>query len=134
MTEYPSSFPLSESVEVVRIIRENQVMQQLPLFSYNIWVLQGFAMKTTIGDPTRQPIQVNCVDPVAFTPNLNVTPKFIIKPDNFNAVEALEQINASHVNDTDIHVQFAVPWMLILKWALEELIKVLNTHTSQQTP
>ncbi len=129
MTAYPQDYPLAESVEVVQIIRKNEVKQKLPLFARHLWTLQGFTMKATIGDPdspvtapTTPATDGNLLPPV--TPDLSL---FAVKPDNFDPVEALDKLNVAFSGDSDVQAQITVPWKLILKWALEELVQVIAT-------
>jgi hypothetical protein len=122
MAAYPQDFPLAESIEVVKILRKNEVKQKLPLFARNVWTLQGFAMKSTIGDPdspVTAPSDGNLLPPIIPDPSL-----FAIKPDGFDPVEALDKLNAAF-SGNDVQAQVTVPWKLILKWALEELVQVV---------
>lgn len=114
MSVYPQDFPLAESVEVVQILRQSKVKEKLPLFSRHLWTLQGYAMKVTIGDPDNPEAKVEDV------PDLSL---FAVKPDGFDAVGELEKLNAAFSGGATAQVQ--IPWKLILKWALEELVTVI---------
>lgn len=116
MAAYPQDFPLAESVEVVQILRQGKVKEKLPLFSRNLWTLQGFAMKSTIGDPD------NPSTPP--TPDLSIFS--MQKPENFDAVTELEKLNLSLSGPTPNPTpQALVPWTLILKWAIDELAALI---------
>ncbi len=129
MTAYPQDFPLAESVEVVQILRKNEVKLKLPLFARHLWTLQGYAMKATVGDPDA-PVTAPTPVPTAgggtlLPPTIPDLSLFSVKPDDFDPVEALDKLNVAF--SSEVAPQFIVPWKLILKWALEELVQVVAT-------
>lgn len=114
MATYPQDFPLAESVEVVQILRQNKVAEKKAVFARHLWTLQGYAMKATLGDPDNPTAKVD------LPPDLSL---FSVKPDGFDALVELEKLNTALSGEVAAQVQ--VPWKLILKWALEELVTVV---------
>lgn len=113
MSAYPTDFPLAESVEVVQILKQGKVAEKKALFARHLWTLQGYAMKATLGDPDNPTAKVEI-------PDLSL---FSVKPDGFDALVELEKLNTAFSGEAAAQVQ--VPWKLILKWALEELVTVV---------
>lgn len=112
MAKYPSDFPLAESIEMVQILKQGKVIEKKALLARHLWTLQGYAMKATLGDPDNPGIEVEL-------PNLelfNVT--------EFDAIVELEKLNTACLSG-DIATQAQIPWKLLLKWALEELVTVV---------
>lgn len=108
MSAYPSDFPLAESVEIVQLVRQGKVKEKLALFAKNLWTLQGYAMKATIGDPDMPVAQsLECCS----------------KPCGFDAIAELEKMNVAA--ESGVTTQAMVPWKTILKWALDELVALL---------
>ncbi len=114
MTTYPKDFPLAESIELVQLVRQQKVKEELPKFAKNVWVLQGYAMKATIGEPGAE------------TPNVALP--FAVKPSEFDAIAELEKLNA---NVDDVTTQAIIPWTLVLKWILDELIAIVVDEISK---
>ncbi len=113
MSAYPTDFPLAESVEVVQILKQGKVAEKKALFARNLWTLQGYAMKATLGDPDNPGVKIE-------VPDLSL---FSVKPDGFDGAVELEKLNAALSGD--VTAQVMVPWKLLLKWALEELVTVV---------
>lgn len=107
MISYPTDFPVTESVQIVQIVRQGKSKEQLPLLAKSLWVIQGYAQGKMLGEAAS--------DLSLFT-----------VPEDFDAIAVLEKLNAAS-EEGAVSIQFAVPWLLILRWALEELIEVLVT-------
>lgn len=114
MAAYPSDFPLAESVEIVQILRKGELAEKKTLFARNLWTLQGYAMKVTLGDPD---------NPNAAVLDVSDLNPLNMRPDGFDAVGELEKLNAVLSGVPTAQIQ--VPWKLLLKWALEELVVVV---------
>ncbi len=117
MSSYPLNFPLSQAMEVVAIARQGKVKEKAAVFAHNLWVLQGFAQKTFVGDPD------------APASGLSETGGVLVPDISLFAVEdpvaALEKVIEQHQSDAVV-AQASLPWGLILKWALNELVKVVT--------
>lgn len=122
MAAYPKDFPLAESIELVSIIRQKQVKAKLPVFGRDLWTLQGFAMRSTLGDPD-EPTTTPVPPPTESGGGFSI---FSVKPDEFDGIVALEKLNTNY-SAGDIQKEFVIPWQLILKWALEELVTLVAT-------
>lgn len=114
MTSYPETLPMAEVLELVQVIRGGKAKENVPLVAHRLWVLQGFAMKSTLGDPNGGP---------------DTTPLFpfsVQKPEGFCALDVLEK-HCKECQDEAVVVSQAVnvPWALIIKWAVDELIVLL---------
>lgn len=138
MSAYPTSFPLVESVELVQIIRQNLIKEKKAVFARHLWTLQGFAMKSLVGDPDAPvAVQPPTATPAPVPAPANPSNPPLLPPifgdlnlfkaegdlDNEGAAVQLEKLNAYHSGD--LEAQAAVPWALILRWALKELAVVL---------
>lgn len=104
---YPSSLPVAEITTLVDIVKHGQVASRASEFALNLWWCQGFAQSQIIGVPISQ----------------------AAPPANFDAVTALEALVAPGPA-----AQLAIDWRAILKWALEELMKLLIAHYIPTTP
>jgi hypothetical protein len=113
---YPKDFPLAETLELITIIRNGEVGAKKAQFGHNVWLIQGFAMRVTLGDPGTGLSETDAG--VVLTPSA--------APADFCAIEALEKVCANIQNGA-LTAQGAVPWKDILKWALQELVVVLAT-------
>lgn len=112
---YPADLPISECLEIVSILRSGGIAAKKAKFAYDVWVLQGFAQKTILGDPT-----ATLAAPPAPDVGIVLTPSAV--PANFNVADELEKLCAGA---GDIQAQMAVPWKQILQWALSELGTIL---------
>ncbi len=146
MSAYPVSFPLLESVELVQILRQNQVKEKKAVFARHLWSIQGFAMKSMIGDPDVVAITPPTVTTTPATPAIPATPSTPAIPATppllppifgdlglFSAqnlaiqnslADELEKRNVSYTAG-EFTAQLAVPWKLIFTWAVQELVVVL---------
>ena len=115
MSAYPASFPIAESIELVKLVREGKVAEQKSLFAYDLWLVQGFVQKAALGEPGA----------AALAAEPTLTPAAV--PADFDAVAELEKFNGAvaAVGADGVTPQFAVPWVAILQWALPELLKIL---------
>jgi len=110
-TSYPVDFPVAEGLEIVTIVRQGQVKAKLSTFSHRVWVLQGFAQKVGLGNPEDGSLG----EPI---PDMSLlTSQGVTDP-----VDVLEKVCEAH--KAGVTAQFAVPWALLLKWALGELLKL----------
>jgi hypothetical protein len=108
---YPTDFPIAETLELVGFLRNGQIAAHKSKFAYNLWLLEGFALKSVLGDP------------FAPTPTTDVvTPSAV--PEGFNAADELEKLCQHHADGT-FHAQVTVPWKKILQWAVTELGTIL---------
>ncbi len=112
MSLYPANFPVSEGFEVVAIVKAGEIVAKKDKFAYNLWLLQGFAQKTVFGEPG--------------APVTDIAWSSAVKPENFDAVNELEKICQAQKAGA-VTSQSLIPWQLILKWALEELVKMVAT-------
>lgn len=112
MVSYPKDLPMAEVLELIQIIRGGKAKENVGVVAHRLWVLQGFAMKATLGDPTGDP------DTAPLFP-FNVE-----KPEGFCALDELEKHCLAHQDDAVV-TQGVVPWGLIIKWAVNELIVLL---------
>ena len=98
---YPTIFPIIEIKKIVEIIRGGQVSENIAELAHAIWVVQGYAQGMILGDasPLSAPVDV----------------------ENFDAVATLEKMA-----DEGATAQMAVPWELIIKWALGYLAKLIE--------
>lgn len=108
MVNYPESFPLEETKDVINAVRSGTVKENLPSFAHDLWVVQGFAQKSLIGDSG---------------PDFSLTSQ--AAPADFDAVEELDKLVKQVESDTPA-AQLSVPWQLILSWALKQLLDLLN--------
>jgi hypothetical protein len=106
-TSYPVDLPAVEGLEIVSILRNGEVVSKKAKFAYNVWVLQGYAQKTLIGDPSS-----------AAVVGVVLTPSAV--PTDFDVAAELEKLCAG-----TIVAESVVPWQQILQWALTELIKLI---------
>jgi len=107
-TPYPEEFPLSEVKDVVNDVKDGKVKENLQNFAHNVWVVQGYAQASLIG---------------------NETPDFVLStqsvPEDFDAISELEKLCAN-VEENTVSAQMAIPWEFILQWALKELMDILE--------
>lgn len=121
MVSYPKDFPLAETLELVALVRKGEVGAKKAEFGHKLWLVQGYAMKATLGDPVGDPVtgETGIVDGgVVLTPSA--------APADFCAVEALEKLCAD-LQSGAVTAQGAIPWKEILRWALQELVVILAT-------
>ena len=142
MSAYPTSFPLVESVELVQIVRQNQIKEKKAVFARHLWTLQGFAMKSLVGDPDAPavaptpapaplptgpaPAPASPANPPLLPPifgDLGIFSAQSVEEFRPTALDELEKLNAYHSGKPV--VQDNIPWAMILKWALQELAVVL---------
>lgn len=114
-TPYPQDLPVAEGLEIVSIIRNNEIGTKKAKFGYDVWLLQGFLQKTLLGDPA-------VPAPLPNNGGIVITPQVI--PPSFDAVGSLEKLCLAHQAGT-IDAQFAIPWKTILQWALTELSSII---------
>lgn len=112
---YPQDLPIAQGLEIVSIIRNGELAAKKAVFAYNVWLLQGFAQKTLLGDPGT---------PASTPPGGGVvlTPSAV--PANFDAVGELEKL-CLDAQSGAVTAQASVPWKQILLWALQELGTIL---------
>jgi hypothetical protein len=110
MFAYPDSFPLAEGLNVVSIFRKGEVKAKAAVLAHDLWVLQGYAQKAVVGDPSA-PAEVP-VEPKE--------PDFKIFSEE-DPVAALQKVCDLHSN-SDAVAQGLIPWKSILKWALSQLV------------
>ncbi len=116
MVAYPNDLPVTEGLELVSIIRNNEIVAKKAKFAYNVWLLQGFVQKSIIGDP-------NSLTDISGGGGVVLTPSAV--PANFDPMTALEKACVAAQNGTP-QAQFSVPWKEILMWALTELSSILT--------
>lgn len=124
MENYPVDFPLAQALEIVSIVRQKKVKERMPVFAYDLWLLQGYTMRTVIGDPLAPP-KIPAI-PTA-TPNGGDAGVLIPDFTLFSAtdpVATLEKLCDQYQNNA-ITAQTAVPWLMLLNWALDELSKLI---------
>lgn len=115
MPAYPSDFPVTQGLEIVSLLRSGQISSKVDILAYDTWLLQGYAQRAFFGDPNQPSIQSAAdVDLAPFAAQ--------------NPVDVLERVCKMH--DGDLTAQFAVPWQLILQWALGEIIKLIATNNA----
>lgn len=105
MVEYPREFPITEIRNVVSAVRSGTVKDNLSDFAHDLWVLQGYAQYSIIGEGG---------------PTLSIQSA----PEDVCAVEELEKLADS---EGSISAQSAIPWELILQWALKKLLEELSS-------
>lgn len=112
MTAYPKDLPMAETLGLIQVIRSGKAKENVATVAHGLWVLQGYAMRTTLGDPTSGP------------DTAPLFPFSAAKPAGFCALDVLEKHCKDHQDDAVV-TQGAVPWDLIIKWALQELVVLL---------
>lgn len=110
---YPSTFPVNEGLEIVSILRSGNIVAKKAKLGYNIWLLQGYAQLSLLGDP-------NDVTPMA----VGKTEMHAEVPANFDAVNELEKVCKAHQSGA-MQAQIAVPWQAILQWAFTQILPLL---------
>lgn len=111
---YPNDLPVAEALELVGFIRTGTAMANKKKFAYNVWLLQGFAQKSLVGDPF-------AAESEAPTGGVVLTPSSV--PADFNVADELEKLCVSY--QADAQAQLTVPWKQILQWALTELTTIV---------
>jgi hypothetical protein len=106
---YPSDFPLAEIQNVISIIRNGQMKEKFQDLAHDIWIVQGYAQGVIIGNPD-----------IGFS---------LAAQADFDGVVALEQ--AINTQQSDMATQIAIPWDMILAWALELLRKIFEEYGNQ---
>lgn len=109
MVDYPGSFPLDEIKSVIENVRNGTVRENIEAFAHDVWVLQGFAQKSIIGEE----------------PNFSLAAQSA--PEGFEPVKELEQLVAQAESDGEtVAAQASVPWQLILQWAINYLLEIIE--------
>lgn len=105
---YPTDLPLMEIQNVINIVRNGEIKTKVKDFSHDLWVVQGYAMGMIIGAPDGD-----------FSLSTQAA-------DDFDAIATLEKLCAD--DGSDISAQAAVPWALIVGWALKLLQELFDEH------
>jgi len=106
---YPTDLPLVEIQNVVSIIRGGEVKEKFSDFAHDLWLVQGYAQGMIIGKPES---------------NFSL----MSAQAEFDAVAELEKV--SNQDENALTAQAAIPWGLIMMWALDLLKKVLEEEFS----
>jgi hypothetical protein len=117
MSLYPKEFPIAQGLEIVTIAKQNQVKLKLPVFAYDLWVLQGYVQRTFVGDP-------DAPSPAPSNGGGVLTPPDFTSLSVSDPIAALEKVCNDYQTDA-IAAEASVPWKTILIWALQELGKVV---------
>ena len=64
MFAYPSDLPLVEIKNIVTIAKSGDVWAQKQLLLHDAWVVQGYAQKMVVGEPTGARLQAADQDPL----------------------------------------------------------------------
>ncbi len=100
MVDYPTSIPIGEVTQVISLIKNKTVGDNLKLFAQCVWNIQGYAQYCLLGDGS---------------------PGFIVQSaKGQDPLAELEKLTADGVS-----AQVAIPWELIVKYLLDELLKHL---------
>jgi hypothetical protein len=104
-TPYPDEFPVAEITEVIEIVRNGQIEERKKELANDLWHIQGYIQGILIGHPELAEAMSAQAD--------------------FDAVAELEKLVEAHKNNV-VLTQAAVPWLLLLKWAVKLLNEILN--------
>jgi len=117
---YPQDLPIAQGLEIVSIIRKGELSAKKALFAYNLWLLQGFAQKSLLGNP---PADVTA-DGVVLTPSAVEATSCDTVDCDTDAVDTLEKLCLDAQNGTVV-AHAAIAWKKLLLWALTELGSML---------
>jgi hypothetical protein len=106
---YPTDFPIMEAKNVIDVIRSGDLLGQKEALAHDAWVVQGYAQSMLIGTP-----ESTLASQAADLKNAEMEP-----------LAALEKVVADAESGA-ISSQIAIPWMLIAKYAIEILLKLLE--------
>ena len=106
---YPTDLPLLEIQNVISIIRNGEVKTKFKDFAHDLWIVQGYAQGMIIGKPEGD---FNLLTAQA--------------ADDFDPVATLEKLCADDGNA--VSAQAAIPWGLILSWALKLLQEIFDEY------
>lgn len=110
--EYPQNLPLQEFKSVIDLVRNGQVKNNVAVFAKNVWVVQGFSQKMLLGDGSGS----------AVTPDFSLTSQ---SATSFDAIGELEKFVAK-VENGEAAAQISLPWDLVLQWAINYLLELLQ--------
>jgi hypothetical protein len=108
MAMYPNSLPLAEIQSLISIVKGGQIVQDRAKFALDLWWVQGYAQRALLGLPEGSDM--------VMAQKADMTP-----------LEVLELVAANAEDGQVLAPQAAIPWQLLLSWALEELKKLLAT-------
>lgn len=106
--QYPEEFPLEEVKNIVNLLRNGAVRDNVATFAHDVWVTQGYGQRVLLGSPD---------------PDFSLSTQSV--PSESDVVEALEKA-AAQAEAGGPSAQASIPWELIVRWALEELTKLLT--------
>ncbi len=99
-SKYPIMLPLDEAKNIVMYVTTGTILQNLPDFMHDVWVVQGYAQGQLLGNP----------DLKSYTAE-NAT--------NDGLVELQKAISSAE----DPSAQGAINWLLILQWVIELILR-----------
>ncbi len=103
---YPTDLPLVEIQNVISIVRSGEVKEMFKDLAHDVWIIQGYAQGMLIGKPDG-----------GFS---------LAAQADFDAIATLEKLAAD--DGADLSAQAAIPWDLILAWALELLREIFEKY------
>lgn len=119
MSSYPKDFPLSTALEIISTVKSGQIKANRAKIAHDLWLLQGYAQLTIIGDPD--------VDVLASTlppeDTKNVSDIFIFSA-QADPIDVLQRVCDDSQSPDNISAQSDIPWAELFKWAVGELIKI----------
>jgi hypothetical protein len=132
VTPYPASLPLDAVQTIIDAIRDRTVVSDRANFAKAVWVLEGYALRSALGEPSSTPAPAPAPAPAPPKP-IAPTPPVIQATSPLSDAEVLAHLETL----VDPAFSFAegpegaaqalpaalalVPWRSILRWALEAL-------------
>lgn len=114
-TSYPTETPIAEITNIVSVLRSGN--KDLAALAKDIWIVQGYAQSKVFGDPDS--LKVMQVQTIA----QNIS--------NAASIELLESVikaDKSGKSEVIVKEDLSVPVALLLKWAIEELLKLIEAE------
>ena len=123
---YPDSFPYDSVKEVVRIVRENKLVEEKSFFGKHVWVVQGYAMAMLLGDPnTQQKFDFNVIG------KKNVALKDDVVIDILDSLmQSHDQNNLSPQSLSDegtmVKLSASTAMSTLLRWSVTKLLELVE--------
>jgi hypothetical protein len=105
---YPVVVPVTEIQLIIEIVRSGQISERSSELAHALWVVLGYAQGIIFGNP-------------------NITASMAVDiPTDEEVLSMLEK----YVAEDTVSAQMAIPWQIIVKWAIDYLVKVIEDRLS----